>query len=160
MEQHEASSRLNNDEEEEEVVFRSPRTGSSMLTNPFRSGRDYDAPPDRNGTIGSTDVHLEEVDVEAGRLNPMFHHENNEETSTTSHHSDSLVEPTLRKDWKHDIRERAESEGEQSDTSGGRSSTVFFSFCPPFCRRNALKIGLSSFAVLLITLAIAFGIGR
>ena len=157
----ESSSRLHhNEEEEEEVVFRSPRNNmNSMLPgvkNPFRSSREYAVPSE--GTIGNADIHLEEVDVEAdGRLNPMFE---NEEASTTSHHSDSLVDMATRKDWKHEPRERAESEGGQSDSSGGRSSTVFFTFCPPFCRRNALKIGLSSFAVLLITLAIAFGIGR
>ena len=158
--EHEATSRLSNNDEEEEVVFRSPRNTGSMLPavqNPFRSSREY-APP--NLTLGSSDIHLEEVDVEAaGRLNPMLDHANHEDSSS-SHHSDSLVEMTPRKDWKTSPRERAESEGEQSESSGGRSNTVIFSFCPPFCRRNALKIGLSSFAVLLITLAIAFGIGR
>ena len=125
------------------------------VKNPFRSSREY-APPE-GGIIGNADVHLEEVDVEAGRLNPMFHHEN--EQSPTTHPSVSLVEMSPRKDWKDEPSERAESEGE-SESSNGRSSTVVFSFCPPFCRRNALKIGLSSFAVLLITLAIAFGIRR
>ena len=158
--ENEDISRLHQDEEEEEVVFRSPRNNmNSMLPtvkNPFRSSREYSAP---ESTVSNTDIHLEEVDVEAGRLNPMYDNDVNE-ASTTSHHSNSLVEMASRNDWKHEPRERVESEGGQSDSSGGRSSTVFFSFCPPFCRRNALKIGLSSFAVLLITLAVAFGIGR
>lgn len=148
----EDNSRLN--DEEEEVVFRSPRNTSNMLPtgikNPFRTSREYE-----ETAVNNNDIHLEEIDVEAGRLNPMFE---NDEESITSHRSNSLVEN--RKEWKHEPRERVESEGGQSDSSGGRSSTVFFTFCPPFCRRNALKIGLSSFAVLLITLAIAFGIGR
>jgi hypothetical protein len=187
-EEHQDGSSTTNtgDEDISTTVFRSPRlvgveisnnnspsigggNNPAFLKNPFamRSQRshDYASAPNAN-----EHNELETVEIEVHHLqdnddaNPTFQHRNplflreatpNEAAPPSAVLLSSPMIP--RKDWSSDER----SEGGESSASSLRSGSVaLLSFCPSCCRRHGAKIGLSVFAVLIISLAIAFGVSR
>jgi hypothetical protein len=172
------------DEDISTTVFRSPRLVSvetsnnnpsigggntpAFLKNPFamRSQRshDYASAPNANEHNELETVEIQVHHLQGDDTSPSFQHRNplflreaapNEAAPPSAVLLSSPMIP--RKDWSSDER----SEGGESSASSRRSGSVaLLSFCPSCCRRHGFKIGLSVFAVVIISLAIAFGVSR